>query len=69
MIVYQPLPHLMAARETREFITKLNDSPVKDFSSLSINGSSTRPFMNFHQAGNERYEDFIDGISTSLSRQ
>ena len=31
MIVYQPLPHLMAARETREFITKLNDSPVKDF--------------------------------------
>ena len=31
MIVYQPLPHRMAARETREFITKLKDSPVKDF--------------------------------------
>ena len=30
MIVYQPLPHRLAARETREFITKLNDSPVKD---------------------------------------
>ena len=29
-IVYQPLPHRLAARETREFITKLNDSPVKD---------------------------------------
>ena len=31
MIVYQPLPHRMAARETGEYITKLNDSPVKDF--------------------------------------
>ena len=30
MIVYQPLAHRLAARETREFITKLNDSPVKD---------------------------------------
>ena len=29
-IAYQPLPHRLAARETREFITKLNDSPVKD---------------------------------------
>ena len=28
MISYQPLPHHLAARETREFITKLNDSPV-----------------------------------------
>ena len=31
MIVYQPLPHRMAAHETREFMTKLNVSPVKDF--------------------------------------
>ena len=31
MIVNQPLPHRMAAHETREFMTKLNVSPVKDF--------------------------------------
>ncbi|CAH3150403.1 unnamed protein product [Pocillopora meandrina] len=70
MIVYQPLTHLMAARETREFITKLNESPVKDFSSLSINDSENGPAAySLHHAGNEKYEDFIDGISTSLSRQ
>lgn len=30
MIVYQLLPHRLAASERREFTTKLNDSPMKD---------------------------------------
>ena len=30
MLIYQPLPHRLAARETREYIRKLNESPVKD---------------------------------------
>ena len=30
ILMYQPLPHRLAARETRDFITKLNNSEVKD---------------------------------------
>ena len=30
MIVYQPLPHRLAASETKEFMTKLKNSPVGD---------------------------------------
>ena len=30
ILMYQPLPHRLAARETRDFITKLNHSEVKD---------------------------------------
>ena len=30
MLIYQPLPHRLAAHETREYIKKINESPVKD---------------------------------------
>ena len=30
ILLYQPLPHRLAARETREYIQKLNNSSVKD---------------------------------------
>ena len=30
ILMYQPLPHRLTARETRDFITKLNNSEVKD---------------------------------------
>lgn len=30
ILMYQPLPHRLAARETRDYITKLNTSKVKD---------------------------------------
>ena len=30
ILMYQPLPHRLAARETKEDITKLNNSKVKD---------------------------------------
>lgn len=30
MLMYQPMPHRLSAGQTREFITKLNNSPVKD---------------------------------------
>ena len=40
-------------------------SAINEFSD-SENGPAA---YSLHQAGNEKYEDFIDGISTSLSRQ
>ena len=40
-------------------------SAINEFSD-SENGPAV---YSLHQAGNEKYEDFIDGISTSLSRQ
>ena len=40
-------------------------SAIYEFSH-SENGPAA---YSLHQAGNEKYEDFIDGISTSLSRQ
>ena len=30
ILLYQPLPHRLAAREIREYIQKLNNSSVKD---------------------------------------
>ena len=30
ILMYQPLPHCLTARETRDFITELNTSKVKD---------------------------------------
>ena len=30
ILMYQPLPHRLTARETRDYITKLNNSEVKD---------------------------------------
>ena len=40
-------------------------SAINEFSD-SENGPAA---YSLHQAGNEKYEDFINGISTSLSRQ